>query len=116
MTGRYFSFFIFARSSRMASWSSRNLRNRSQVSMGRRSRSPLRPLSFRMMSRADLTRLPRRWAVVWGWPLPFFFAMSFLSSGRRVEQGLELVDRLPELFRAAEQAGDLHHVTVRRDG
>ena len=26
-----------------------------------------RPLSFRMMSRADLMRLPRCWAVVWGW-------------------------------------------------
>ena len=38
-----------------------------QVSMGRRSRSPLSPLSLRMMSRADLIRLPRRWAVVSDW-------------------------------------------------
>ena len=35
-----------------------------QVSIGRRSRSPLRPLSLRMMSRADFRRAPRDWAVV----------------------------------------------------
>ena len=35
-----------------------------QVSMGRRSRSPLSPLSLRMMSRADLTMLPSFCAVV----------------------------------------------------
>ena len=44
--------------------SSRNLRNMIQVSMGRRSRSPLSPLSLRMISRADLMMLPSCWAVV----------------------------------------------------
>ena len=39
---------------RSAPWSSRNFRNMIQVSIGRRSRSPLSPLSLRMMSRADL--------------------------------------------------------------
>src|SRR5438552_2640071 len=34
------------------------------VSIGNLSRSPLSPLSLRMMSRADLIRLPRDWAVV----------------------------------------------------
>ncbi len=37
-----------------------------QVSMGRRSRSPLSPLSLRITSRADLTMLRRRAAVVLG--------------------------------------------------
>ena len=45
------------------SMSSRNFRNMIQVSIGRRSRSPLRPLSLRMMSRQDLIRLPSCWAV-----------------------------------------------------
>jgi len=36
-----------------------------QVSMGRRSRSPLSPLSLRMMSRQDLTRLASCCAVDW---------------------------------------------------
>ena len=52
--------------SRCNSRSSRNLRNMIQVSIGSRSRSPFRPLSLRMMSRADLIRLPRDWAVVSG--------------------------------------------------
>ena len=37
-----------------------------QVSNGRRSRSPLSPLSLRMMSRADLSNAPRDRAVVGG--------------------------------------------------
>ncbi len=37
-----------------------------QVSIGSRSRSPLSPLSLRMMSRADLTMADSRWAVVRG--------------------------------------------------
>jgi|GEM_PF-4558149 len=44
--------------------SSMNLRNITQTSMGKRSRSPDRPLSLRMMSRQDLTMLPNCWAVV----------------------------------------------------
>ncbi len=42
-------------------------RNMIHVSIGRRSRSPLSPLSFRIMSRADLMRLPSCCAVVSGW-------------------------------------------------
>src|SRR4051812_22063928 len=43
--------------------SSMNFKNMIQVSMGRRSRSPLSPLSFRMMSRADLIKLLSRCGV-----------------------------------------------------
>src|SRR3989338_9432315 len=71
--------FVPARSAsilRCISRSSRNLRNMIQVSIGRRSRSPFRPLSLRMMSRADLIRLPRDWAVVSG-----LSAFAFLVRG-----------------------------------
>ena len=63
MAGRNFLPRSLASSSRICSMSSRNLRNMIQVSIGRRSRSPLRPLSFRMMSRQDLTmaRPAARW-------------------------------------------------------
>src|SRR5437016_14475377 len=44
----------------------KNLRNKTQVSMGSPSRSPESPLSFRIMSRQDLTKLPSCWAVDWG--------------------------------------------------
>src|SRR5205809_6197715 len=87
MAERYFSRLILARSSRTCSWSSRNLRNMTQVSIGRRSRSPLSPLSFRMMSRADLTRLPSRWALVRG-------AAVFLSF-RRVTGSSSLLFQAP---------------------
>ena len=50
-----------------------------QVSIGNRSRSPLRPLSFRMMSRADLMRLPSCWAVVLGGSV---FVARFFAIGR----------------------------------
>ena len=50
----------------ICSMSSRNLRNMIQVSIGRRSRSPLSPLSLRMMSRQDLTMDESRCAVVRG--------------------------------------------------
>src|ERR1043166_2775399 len=46
--------------------SSRNLRNMTHVSMGNLSRSPLSPLSFRMMSRADLIREPNCWLLTIG--------------------------------------------------
>ena len=55
------------RSPRICSMSSRNFRNMIQVSIGSRSRSPLSPLSFRMMSRHDFTIEESRWAVVNGW-------------------------------------------------
>ena len=81
MAGRYFLRPRRARLSSISSMSSRNLRNMIQVSMGRRSRSPERPLSLRMMSRADLMREPSCCAVV-GWlglpgamPFVFFRAM-----------------------------------------
>jgi hypothetical protein len=60
--------------------SSRNLRNMIQVSRGRRSRSPLRPLSLRMICRADLMREPSRWAVVIGGPA-FFWRVVFFVAG-----------------------------------
>ena len=52
--------------SRCCSISSRNLRNMTQVRMGRRSRSPERPLSLRMIWRADLMMPASCWAVVGG--------------------------------------------------
>ena len=58
---------ILASSSRICSMSSRNFKNITQVSIGSRSRSPLSPLSFRMMSRHDFTMEESRWAVVNGW-------------------------------------------------
>src|SRR5438876_243392 len=64
MAGRKRSPARVASSSRSCSVSSRNFRNMIQVSIGSRSRSPLRPLSLRMMSRADLTMLASRWDVV----------------------------------------------------
>ena len=65
MAGRNFlprelGLLVSARVSR----SSRNFRNMIQVSIGSRSRSPLSPLSLRMMSRADLSscRAAGRWS------------------------------------------------------
>src|SRR5262245_1728173 len=58
MAGLYFLLATLALTSSSFSRSSRNLRNMIHVSIGRRSRSPLSPLSLRMMSRADLMRLP----------------------------------------------------------
>ena len=51
MAGRYRLTASWLPASRICSISSRNLRNMIQVSSGRRSRSPLSPLSLRMMSR-----------------------------------------------------------------
>ena len=66
-----------ASSSRCCSRSSRNFRNMIHVSSGSRSRSPFSPLSLRMMSRADLRRLPSIWEVVIGAAsAPFFFLRS----------------------------------------
>src|SRR5258708_36249638 len=56
----------FDSSSRTCSISFRNFRNMIQVSIGSRSRSPFKPLSFRIMSRLDLTMLPSCWAVDFG--------------------------------------------------
>ena len=46
------------------------------VSSGKRSRSPFKPLSLRMMSRADLSRLPSDWAVVGA-----TFVLTFVLGG-----------------------------------
>ena len=46
-----------------------------QVSIGNRSRSPFSPLSFRMILRADLMMLSRRWAVVSCFGAAFFRAV-----------------------------------------
>ena len=66
MAGLNFLPASLASSSRCLLQSSRNFRNMIQVSIGRRSRSPFSPLSLRMMSRADLMRLPSvgRWSSV----------------------------------------------------
>src|ERR1035437_9110609 len=50
----------------MGSKSSTYFRMSSEGSGGKRSSSPLSPLSLRMILRADLTMLSRRWAVVCG--------------------------------------------------
>src|SRR5437867_3829296 len=64
MAGLNFFAASFASPSRWNSKSSRNFKNMFQVSIGNRSRSPLRPLSLLMMSLADLISAPRDWAVV----------------------------------------------------
>src|ERR1700730_8228697 len=99
----------------MLSRSSKNFRNITHVNIGRRSRSPLRPLSFRMMSRADLMRLPSCWAVVRGCFVFFANAIPYVDSVTvlgSVEKSLHFVDSATKLFNAAEVRGDLHHVTV----
>ena len=50
------------------------------VSMGRRSRSPFNPLSLRMILRADLMILSRRWAVVSCFGAAFLRAVLAMSS------------------------------------
>ena len=104
MAGRNFLPASAASSSRCSSRSSRNFRNMIQVSIGSRSRSPFRPLSLRMMSRADLSRLPRGWAVVCGCVVvascgcePF---ATFLCG---IEEGLQFVDGGAKLIGAAEE-------------
>src|SRR5712691_10080769 len=77
------------------------------VSSGRRSRSPLSPLSFRMMSRADLIRLPSDWAVVGAGAVEPFAL-------RGIELGLELGHRRAKLLGAAEELDDFRHGAVTR--
>ena len=64
MAGLNFFPASLASPSRCSSRSSRNFRNMIHVSIGSRSRSPLSPLSLRMMSRADFRSAPSDWAVV----------------------------------------------------
>src|SRR5262249_28645705 len=95
--------------------SSRNLRNITQVSRGRRSMSVESPLSFRITSRADLIRLPSCCAVVGGSSVLVFFVRGICRSGG-VQEGLERVHGLDESSLAAEVAGDLDDVAVAVDG
>src|SRR4051812_16204814 len=99
MAGRNLFFANAASSSRCCSRSSRNFRNMIHVRSGRRSRSPLRPLSLRMMSRAALIRLPSACAVVFGVSAPLVFL-------RAIEHSLQVGYGLPELFGTAEQPDD----------
>ena len=102
----------FASVSRTCSMSSRNFRNMTHVSIGRRSRSPFRPLSLRMMSRQDLTRLPKAWAVVRGAASDFLpFGMTSSRFWRRVDGALlfdmEADSRFRRLGRRKLQGSDL---------
>jgi hypothetical protein len=63
---RYARPLIVASASCVRSRSSKNFRNIIQVSIGKRSASPFKPLSLRMMSRTDLTTLERRCGEVSG--------------------------------------------------
>src|SRR5262245_5313267 len=87
-----------ASSSRWDSRSSRNFRNMIQVSSGSRSRSPLSPLSLRMMSRADLMRALRDCAVVTA-------AAIRRSALRGIEVPLELVHGRSKRIGAPEKLG-----------
>ena len=105
-----------ARVLRAPSKSSRNFKNMIQVSMGRRSRSPLSPLSFRMMSRADLMMLPSCCAVVCGSAsflllsdVPWF---SFVTIISRIQASLQVVHCFAQLRRPTEESCDLRHVAV----
>src|SRR5437667_661735 len=108
MAGRNFLPASLASSSRCCSRSSRNFRNMIHVSSGRRSRSPFRPLSLRMMSRADLSREPRDCAVVGPGA-----AGSFALGG--IELSLEFGHSRSELIGAAEKLDDVRHSAVLRE-
>lgn len=77
------------------------------VRSGRRSRSPLRPLSLRMRSRADFSRLPSIWAVVMGAASARFFRLV-----RAIEQSLQVVYGLPQLVGSTEQFDDLRRLAM----
>src|SRR2546426_1994268 len=111
MAGRNFFPASLASCSRCCSRSSRNFRNMIQVRSGSRSRSPFKPLSLRMMSRADLSSELRAWAVVGG-------AAVDACALRGIELGLKLGHRGAKLLGATEQLDDVSHGAVpgeRRD-
>src|ERR1035441_5337919 len=114
MEVRYFSPRNSARDSSICSMSSRNFRNMIQVSIGKRPRSLDKPLSFRMMSRADLIRLPSCCAVVSA-ACDFDFA-NFCLLLCRIKQRLQIIHRLAKALGTAEQVRDLHHVAVLGNG
>src|SRR6266566_4547411 len=118
-----------ASSARTLSISSRNLRNMIQVSIGRRSRSPLRPLSLRMMSRQDLTMEASCcavdcWTSFWtsftwaffGRPFVATFCLGMVLGLIDVQERLQFVYRRSQLFRAAEHLRNIHHTATIRDG
>src|SRR2546430_13027796 len=105
MAGRNFFPASLASCSRCCSRSSRNFRNMIQVRSGSRSRSPFKPLSLRMMSRADLSSEPRAWAVVGG-------AAVDACALRGIELGLKLGHRGAKLLGATEQLDDVSHGAV----
>src|ERR1700737_4678075 len=93
-----------ASSFRVSSMSSRNLRNMIQVSIGKRSRSPLNPLSFRMMSRLDFTMLPSCWAVDFGTSIFVLRGVISLENLGSVEKRLHLAHGRTHFLRATEQS------------
>src|SRR5437762_12061670 len=105
MAGRNFLRARATSSSRCNSKSSKNLRNMIHVSRGNRSRSPFNPLSFRMMSRADLIRLPRDCAVV---GVALFLALALGG----IEILLQFVYSIAELIRPTEQSDDVTDLTM----
>src|SRR6185437_3400405 len=115
MAGRKRLPAILASSARTLSMSSRNFRNMIHVSIGRRSRSPLRPLSLRMMSRQDLTIEASCCAVDRG---NSFFAVFCLAIGPClccVEECLQLVDRRSQIVRAAKHLRNVHYTAALRN-
>src|SRR6266516_1343905 len=105
MAGRNFFPASLASCSRCCSRSSRNFRNMIQVRSGSRSRSPFKPLSLRMMSRADLSSEPRVWAVVGAG------AVGPVAL-RGIELRLKLGHGSAELLGAAEELDDVSHGAV----
>src|ERR1039458_3700130 len=79
-----------------------------QVSIGNRSKSPFRPLSFLMISLADLRRVPRDWAVVDA-GLGFCFRMSLSLSGGGFTCGF---DRNPATRRTGRMIFAFSHVLL----
>src|SRR6266481_5025340 len=102
---RNFRLASAASSSRCTSRSSRNLRNMIHVRSGNRSRSPFRPLSLRMMSRADLSRLPSDCGVVGAGPFP-------PRALRGIKLGLQLAHGVAEPVCTAEEVDDVRHGAV----
>src|SRR5438132_13518317 len=91
-----------ASSSRSISRSSRNFRNMIQVSNGRRSRSPFSPLSLRMISRADFSKLPSDCAVVGCGTI-----LRVAADLGGIEMSLQFVYGLAQLIDASKEADDV---------
>src|SRR6266481_1535960 len=93
--------------------SSRNFRNMIQVSIGRRSMSPLRPLSLRMMSRHALMMLPSWCAVDFGASvLRAAAVIAMVPSSCRVQKLLKFPDRVPQLIRSTKEISDFNDIPM----